>query len=1067
MRKYCFQSRNVLVVLFSAFLFSNSSFAQPSSNIKDYVLFGGKSSCTNCSVQIGTSSIINGGSIGSYNLVKTTGNATLNTHISSGGRVEFSNNNTVTGNIAAANFGSASGIILQAVSGFSITGNADVKGNISISSGTVNGKVTHPAGTTYTGPRPSGGDIIAPPQLPGMPALPTITTFAAAGTGDITGTQSVSPGGVYGSIKLGGNKTLTFDGPGTYVFRSIANSGGFNTFVFNFQGKPGQIRIYVHGDVDVNKINIDFLNGGDASRVYTEVHGTGSTSADGVTAWTIANGASGTRKSEWFGTVWAPYGAINVGSGTSESKVTGALWSGTQVNIQSNVTITYVPFACTTTNDANAGADQQVTCSNPSAQLSGSSSTTGAQYSWTALNGGNITAGADTRTPTVSGAGTYVLAVTGSDCIIPATDTVVVTQIPCIIPSYTPPATGKVTNIIGSELTSLYLSPGTQSNPSPDIFITNGDSVMIEVIVLQPTGNYQTLLTTLQSAQYGLRVPGYITNDPASMIITGMYPRVNLDKLNTLTTLIDYCRPLYPAVSNAGVALTQGDSAVLAGFIRNGYGLQGEGIKVGVLSDSYNLLEGNPAQRDAQNDDLPGVGNIRNNTQPVEVLLESPWRTGTDEGRAMLQIIHDIAPKAQLGFRTGFISSLDFAQGIKQMQLANYKVITDDITYITEPFFQDGRVAQAVDYVKSQGVTYVSAAGNFGTNSYQNLFNGKLAPNNISGFAHEFSTGDFYQKVSLKTGTYTIVLQWQDNFYSLGQSSGAQNDLDIYLTNNNGATLFGLNRNNIGRDPIEVLSFTVTENTTTNIMIINATGNTNVLFKYIVFRGQITIDEYLTGTSTIVGQANALGSITVGATLFSNTPAFGTTPPTIASFSSRGGTPVNGTTRNKPDVTGPNGVNTTVFLNGQNIDGDSQPNFFGTSAAAPHVAGVAALLIQAKQKFQLVTPTPNDIKNLLQSTAYDMDVPGLDLVSGAGFIRADAAIRSFALPKPIITSLEIPANVTPGTQAFTAKVKGNFMSPGTKILLNGTVLSSTYVSTTEMTAQVPAFTSNPPVQAYS
>ncbi len=85
----------------------------------------------------------------------------------------------------------------------------------------------------------------------------------------------------------------------------------------------------------------------------------------------------------------------------------------------------------------------------------------------------------------------------------------------------------------------------------------------------------------------------------------------------------------------------------------------------------------------------------------------------------MLQIVHDIAPKATLGFRTGFISAGDFAQGIRELKQNNYNVIVDDVTYITEPFLQDGVVAQAVDEVTSQGVSYFSAAGNYGNSSYQ------------------------------------------------------------------------------------------------------------------------------------------------------------------------------------------------------------------------------------------------------------------------------------------------------------------------------------------------------------
>ncbi len=83
---------------------------------------------------------------------------------------------------------------------------------------------------------------------------------------------------------------------------------------------------------------------------------------------------------------------------------------------------------------------------------------------------------------------------------------------------------------------------------------------------------------------------------------------------------------------------------------------------------------------------------------------------------------------------------------------------------------------------------------------------------------------------------------------------GAGADLDIYLSNTDGTTLFGFNRNNLGGDPIEVLPFTVTGgNVLTNLMIIRAAGSANVNFKYVVFRGDVFINEYNT-----VGNKNLL-----------------------------------------------------------------------------------------------------------------------------------------------------------------------------------------------------------------
>lgn len=328
----------------------------------------------------------------------------------------------------------------------------------------------------------------------------------------------------------------------------------------------------------------------------------------------------------------------------------------------------------------------------------------------------------------------------------------------------------------------------------------------------------------------------------------------------------------------------------------------------------------------------------------MEVLKDYPFGVASDEGRAMLQIIHDVAPGAQLAFHTGVVSPRDFELGVQALASTNCDVIVDDITFITEPFFGNGRIAQAIEqFTQQTGKMYVTSAGNFSNNGYQSNFSASLtqpttnflAPN--SGVrAHVFGTNqdgtqDILQKFNVVPGVYMLVLQWDESMASQENMTGASTDLDVYVVTDNGELLVGNNRINIGGDPTEIIVFEATAEAQANIMITSANGNppSGLSFRYVAFRSSgLDILEYF-GAPTVTGHAMSSEVVSVAAVDYRNGEN-----PTPQAYSSYGGM-LSNQQLIQIDLAAPDGVNTNVGSIGiDNSDEDSFPNFYGTSAAA-------------------------------------------------------------------------------------------------------------------------------------
>ncbi|KAL3923830.1 MAG: hypothetical protein SGILL_001420 [Bacillariaceae sp.] len=421
--------------------------------------------------------------------------------------------------------------------------------------------------------------------------------------------------------------------------------------------------------------------------------------------------------------------------------------------------------------------------------------------------------------------------------------------------------------------------------------------------------------------------------------------------------------------------------------------LTGANMKIGVLSSGFNTRGG--ADDDVASGDLPFVTVTREAPQPLVT---------RDDGRAMLQLIHDVAPEAQLYFHSVAGSPLEFPMGIERLADEGCDVIVDDVRNLLslsafsvpffEPWFQEGIVTQtANDIAEHRKIPYFSAAGNSGMNSWESKYRGVPCPGYVS--CHDFGGGSFAQRIVLSEQA-TLFFQWDDPWVSVSGPPGAATDFDVLVFDPaTGMPLMGVGGDypNTGEDALELVILPPGE---WDLVLAVYDGTDPTLIKWIITPDAALVSaDPPTNSGTIVAQAKGKYVAGIGASeerqVFSEL--------LLEPFSSVGGTPFlfnrDGSRMEKPLVTnqprfvGPDGSFNTffgLFFDDPRPDVDSNFRFYGTSAAVSNIAAVALLLKQANPNLD-----PSRLYEIMEETAIDMNDKGFDFESGYGMVNALAA----------------------------------------------------------------------------
>jgi subtilisin family serine protease len=394
-------------------------------------------------------------------------------------------------------------------------------------------------------------------------------------------------------------------------------------------------------------------------------------------------------------------------------------------------------------------------------------------------------------------------------------------------------------------------------------------------------------------------------------------------------------------------------------------GYTGQGVKIGILDqgfDGYRDLLGTrlPLSVTAQSF-VPGVA--------VD-------GTGLTHGVAVAEIIHAAAPDAQLFLAHYDGGDVSMGNAVEWLMRQGVNIISHSAGGLAAPMDGTGRDAELADQVAAVGRLWINSAGNAANQHYRGTFtdsNGDL----IHEFAPDKTTLGFQ---SDPAGLTQIILNWND------WGKGGTQDLDLFLLDADGNIIASARNTRDGdRPPVEQILFQF-DDSRTYFLTINCVKVTQPL-RLDLYIHQTSNLEMADPNGSLATPGDARGALTVGAAYWRTDE--------LEPFSSRGPT-TDG--RIKPDLVGPDGVLSDIF---------APDRFFGTSAAAPHIAGAAAVVWSAYP-----SATADEIKLYLTTNTIDLMEPGVDAATGAGRLLLPAPPAA-----PTITSTPVNTPVSTGTPA--------------------------------------------------
>ena len=439
---------------------------------------------------------------------------------------------------------------------------------------------------------------------------------------------------------------------------------------------------------------------------------------------------------------------------------------------------------------------------------------------------------------------------------------------------------------------------------------------------------------------------------------------------------------------------SEGDIAERANLARSAFGIDGGGVKVGVLSDSIDFLSTVHATGDV------GAVTVLPGQSGIDTCPPAGTSPCTGEGTALLELVWDLAPGASLYFATADGGDAAMATNIQALRAAGCDIIADDIAYLDEPVFQDGVIAQAVNTVTTDGALYVSAAGNGGNDDddTSGTWEGDFAASSttvpVSGggseVLHDFGGGNLLDQITtqLNPGGF-VMLQWSDAF------GASANDYDLFLLNAAGTAVIAASTDtqNGSGDPFEGIDTSAIRNTNGLQLVIGQFSGATRFLHLDTNGGGLAIHT----AGEIYGHPTAANALSVAAVSAARLTVPFTSNAVVEPFSSDGprrifyqpdGTPTTpgnflstgGTVRQEPVAAAADGVAVSTP--------DFNP-FYGTSAAAAHAAGIAALVKSANPALSAA-----QVQTILTSTALDIEAPGIDRDSGSGILDAFAASQA-------------------------------------------------------------------------